>query len=144
MAMVGVEAIPLPRIMAEHDTRAEFSNGQCHASPGVEVAVELAVDIVEETHLTRLSPGEAARGLALFDLASSRPDLPRCQLGKVGLLILDRERDPDPRSSQRRYQSRVGGGVDLGSGPRLVVRCRSGVLRCRTRLEFDDGYHSRQ
>ena len=71
VAVVGMQAISLPRVMSEHHTRSEFPNGEGDAAPRVETAVEFAVDVVEEPNFASAVAGESTGGLTLFDLASS-------------------------------------------------------------------------
>ena len=49
--MIGVEPVALPRIVAEHDLGSQLADHAGDAAAGLEVAVELAVDVAEEAHL---------------------------------------------------------------------------------------------
>ena len=72
VAVVGVEPVSLPRVVTEHDVRPELADHQGDAARAVEVAVELAVDVVEEPHLAGAIAGEPSCRLALLDLATRR------------------------------------------------------------------------
>ena len=60
MAMVGVEAVALPRIVAEHDVGPQQADDPGHLAARGEVAVELAVDLAEEHDRRRVAPSALA------------------------------------------------------------------------------------
>ena len=72
MAMIRMEAIPLPRIVTEHHLWLEFPDHSGDLTPRHEVALEFTVDAAEEPDLAgavaRQSPGR----FSLFVLAARR------------------------------------------------------------------------
>ena len=51
MAMVRVEAIPLPRVVAQHDLWPDLANDAGDFATLDKRAAEFAVDVTEEAHL---------------------------------------------------------------------------------------------
>src|SRR5581483_5155899 len=79
MAVVGVEAVALPRVMAEHDVGPEPADGGDELTPGEVPLFELAVRPAEELDVP--APAERARRLPLFVLAGGH------QRGEVGVAV---------------------------------------------------------
>ena len=48
MTVIGVESIPLPRIVTEYYARPELTNDECDLAPLLEATVELAIDKAEK------------------------------------------------------------------------------------------------
>ena len=71
VAVIGVQAITLPRIVAEHDLRAQLSDDLRDRATQRERAVEFAVDLAEEHHLTGRAARETSSSLALFVLPAA-------------------------------------------------------------------------
>jgi len=76
VTVVGMEPVPLPRVVPEHDVRAEAANDPCHVAHRLPIGSQLTVDAAEEHDLanavtTRGSAGQSARRLALLDLAAA-------------------------------------------------------------------------
>ncbi len=72
VAMIGMQPISLPRVVAEHHVGPELSDRERHVTACHKIAIEFAVDVLEEHDLARLAPGQSARCLALLALASGR------------------------------------------------------------------------
>tara|TARA_B110000305_G_scaffold220469_1_gene262345 strand:- start:1038 stop:1619 length:582 start_codon:yes stop_codon:yes gene_type:complete len=92
VAVVRVQPIPFPRIVTEYDLRLELANRLGDVAPLAQAAVEFAVDVLEEAHLTgdrSDTSSEPCSGIALFDLATGRErnrvgtSIP-CAFGSVG------------------------------------------------------------
>ena len=81
MAMIGMEAVPLPGVVAQHDLRSQFADDASDFTSRGQVAVEFAVDAPKESDLACIGAGEAACGLTLFVLA------PRCERSHVDIGI---------------------------------------------------------
>ena len=78
VAVVGVQPIALPRVVAEHDVRTQLTDHTRHPAAQLEPAVQLAVDLLEEHDLAGPVAREPARGLAL--LLPARGDAaPQCR-----------------------------------------------------------------
>ena len=70
MAMVGVQPVALPRIVAEHDLAGAARESTAATSPRVDqIAVELAVDVAEEDDDPGIDAAQSPRRLALLVLA---------------------------------------------------------------------------
>src|SRR5438105_4957440 len=69
MAMVGMQAIPLPRIVPQHDIGTQLAYDAGHFTAHREPAVEFAVDVVEEHDEAGVVATEPPRCVALFELA---------------------------------------------------------------------------
>ena len=130
-AVVGMEAIALPRIVAEHDVGAQAPNrpddlGACRC-----IVLQLAVDPIEEDHLAGAGPGESAGRLALL-LAAPRDErcgvrlgIPRA-LGAIGAHEVMHD------------ASRIGPLGERGAGPELdVVGVRADRQSARRDVEVD-------
>ena len=78
VAVVGVQAVPLPRVVAEHDLRSQLADDPGDLAARRPIAVELAVDAVEEADLTGPVAGQPSRRLALLVLT---PGDERRQIG---------------------------------------------------------------
>ena len=72
VAMIGMKAIPLPRVVAQHHLRSQLSDDVSDLASRGQVAVEFPVDAPEEPHLTGVRAGEAPRCLTLLVLAAGR------------------------------------------------------------------------
>ncbi len=72
MTVIGVQPIALPRVVAQDDTRPELTDDQRHPSPGLEIAVQFSVDVLQESNFPRALPGESTGRLALLVLAARR------------------------------------------------------------------------
>ena len=67
--MVGMQAIALPRIVTEHDVGAQLADHAGHLAAHDQIAVELAVDVIEEDHQPGVGAAQSPRCLALLALA---------------------------------------------------------------------------
>ena len=56
VAMVGVEAVALPRIVAEHDLRSQLANDPHDIASGGAIVLQVAIDAIEEAHFADLRP----------------------------------------------------------------------------------------
>ena len=78
VAVIGMEAVSLPRVVAEDDLRFDFANDPGDLAPFVESAGELPVDVTQETNLTgpfRITSGQTPRSRSLLSLAPRRQRL---------------------------------------------------------------------
>ena len=66
VAVIGMEPVALPRVVAEHDLRLQLADDSHHLRHGPPVGDELAVDAVEEAHLAGTVAGQPARRFALL------------------------------------------------------------------------------
>ena len=78
VAVVRVQPVALPRVVAEDDLRLQFADDPGDHANRLAVARQLAVDVAEEAHLAGPAAGDAASGLTLLELP------PGDQGGEVG------------------------------------------------------------
>jgi len=81
VTVIGVESIPLPRIVTEYYARPELTNDECDLAPLLEATVELAIDKAEKAHLARPVAGDSAGCFALLYLT------PSCQCRNINVSI---------------------------------------------------------
>ena len=68
VAMVGVQAVALPRVVTEHDIGAKLAYHPGDLAASLQVAVELTVDVIEEAHFAGIDTAQPTGRLDLFEL----------------------------------------------------------------------------
>ncbi len=66
VAVIGVQAVALPGIVAEHDLWAQRADDAGNLAAQPQVARQLAVDLVEENDLAGVGAAQATGGLPLL------------------------------------------------------------------------------
>ena len=140
VAVVGVEPVALPRVVAEHDVGSELADDACDLAPPFERRLELAVDAAEEHDLAGGAERLGGRALLVLALRDQRGGV---GVGVPGALRAVGEHEVRDDAARRRPLGERGAAVELdvvgvgddgqrrrrASGGR---RCTAGTGRGRT------------
>jgi hypothetical protein len=92
MAMIGMQPVSLPGVVTKYNARSQLTDDECNPASLFESAVELAIDVFEESDLAGVVAAQPLSGIALFGLTANS----KCGHVSVGI--------PRPLGSVRTHE----------------------------------------